>query len=80
VQAKLEANTKKMWSLNIMEETGGGPDVVDYDAQTGEYIFFDCSAESPKDRTSLCYDREAWEARPNVVIYVLSVLNLLIYW
>jgi hypothetical protein len=63
VQAKLEANPEKLWSLNIMEETGGEPDVVAYDSQTGEYIFYDCSAESPIGRRSLCFDREAWESR-----------------
>jgi len=59
VQAKLETNTKKLWSLNEMEKTGGEPDVVGYDSKTDEYIFYDCSAESPKGRRSLCYDREA---------------------
>ncbi len=63
VQAKLEANTDKLWSLNEMERTGGEPDVVGYDKKTGEYIFNDCSAESPKGRRSLCYDREALESR-----------------
>jgi hypothetical protein len=68
VQAKLEANTERLWSLNEMERTGGEPDVVGAtasrnDKKTGEYIFYDCSAESPKDRRSLCYDREALEAR-----------------
>jgi hypothetical protein len=63
VQAKLEAHTKKLWSLNEMERTGGEPDVVGHDKKTGEYIFHDCSAESPKGRRSLCYDREALEAR-----------------
>jgi Protein of unknown function (DUF4256) len=63
VQAKLEGNTKKLWSLNEMEITGGEPDVVVYDKKTGEYIFYDCSAESPKGRRSLCYDREALESR-----------------
>ncbi|WP_019243417.1 MULTISPECIES: DUF4256 domain-containing protein [Bacillus] len=63
VQAKLEANTEKLWSLNEMEETGGEPDVVDQDQNTGEYIFYDCSAESPKGRRSVCYDREALESR-----------------
>ncbi len=63
VQAKLEANTEKLWSLNEMEITGGEPDVVGYDKKTGEYIFYDCSAESPKDRRSICYDREALESR-----------------
>src|SRR5882757_2049084 len=63
VQAKLEGNTEKLWSLHEMERTGGEPDVVGYDKKTGEYIFFDCSAESPKDRRSVCYDREALESR-----------------
>jgi hypothetical protein len=63
VQAKLEANTEKLWLLNEMEGTGGEPDVVGHDKKTGEYIFYDCSAESPKDRRSLCYDREALESR-----------------
>ncbi|GAE25736.1 hypothetical protein JCM9140_1744 [Halalkalibacter wakoensis JCM 9140] len=60
VQAKLEANPEKLWSLNEMEGTGGEPDVVGYDEKTGEYMFYDCSAESPKGRRSVCYDREAW--------------------
>ena len=63
IQAKLEDNAEKLWSLNLMEETGGEPDVVGFVAQTGEYIFYDCAAESPKNRRSLCYDLEAWEAR-----------------
>src|SRR5271165_55710 len=63
VQAKLEANAEKLWSLSEMERTGGEPDVVGHDKKTGEYIFYDCSAESPKDRRSLCYDREALESR-----------------
>jgi hypothetical protein len=63
VQAKLEDNPKKLWSLNEMETTGGEPDVVGYDEKTGEYIFFDCAAESPKGRRSFCYDREALESR-----------------
>src|SRR5512145_2976962 len=63
VQAKLEASTEKLWSLDEMEETGGEPDVVGYDQKTGEYIFYDCSAESPKGRRSICYDREALESR-----------------
>jgi hypothetical protein len=63
VQAKLEANPEKLWSLNEMERTGGEPDVVRYDKKTGEYIFNDCSAESPKDRRSICYDGEALESR-----------------
>jgi hypothetical protein len=63
VQAKLEANTEKLWSLNEMERTGGEPDVVGHDKQTGEYIFYDCSAESPKGRRSVCYDRKGLESR-----------------
>jgi hypothetical protein len=63
VQAKLEANTVKLWSLNEMERTGGEPDVVGHDKKTGEYIFYDCSAESPKGRRSVCYDREGRESR-----------------
>ena len=58
VQARLEANSKKLWSLQEMERTGGEPDVVEYDQITGEYIFFDCSAESPSGRMNVCYDRE----------------------
>src|SRR5215475_322389 len=63
IQAKLKANTKKLWSLYEMERTGGEPDVVGHDKKMGEYIFYDCSAESPKGRRSVCYDREALEAR-----------------
>src|ERR671927_1468235 len=63
VQAKLEANPEKLWSLNEMETTGGEPDVVSFDKKTGAYTFYDCSAESPKDRRSVCYDREALDAR-----------------
>ncbi len=63
VQAKLEASAEKLWSLNEMERTGGEPDVVGHDKKTGEYIFFDCSAESPNGRRSVCYDREALESR-----------------
>jgi len=63
VQARLEANTEKLWSLNEMERTGGEPDVVGNDNKTGEYIFYDCSAESPKGRRSLCYDRKALNDR-----------------
>jgi hypothetical protein len=63
VQARLEANAEKLWSLNEMERTGGEPDVVGHDAKTGEYIFYDCSEESPKGRRSLCYDREALDSR-----------------
>ncbi len=63
VQEKLEANIEKLWSLNEMEQTGGEPDVVGHDIKTGEYIFYDCSAESPKYRRSICYDHEALESR-----------------
>ena len=63
VQAKLEANAEKLWSLNEMEKSGGEPDVVGLDKKTGETIFCDCSADSPKGRTSLCYDREALDSR-----------------
>ncbi len=63
VQAKLEASAEKLWSLNEMETTGGEPDVVAFDKKSGEYVFYDCSAESPKGRRSLCYDREALNAR-----------------
>ena len=63
VQARLEANAQKLWPLNEMERTGGEPDVVEFDKNTGEYIFYDCSAESPKGRRSLCYDHEALESR-----------------
>jgi len=63
VQAKLEANPEKLYSLNEMEITGGEPDIVGHDKKTGEYIFYDCSAESPKERRSLCYDHEALEKR-----------------
>lgn len=65
VRAKLETNTEKLWSLNEMERTGGEPDVVGHDKKTGQYIFYDCSPESPKGRRSLCYDREALESRKN---------------
>ena len=63
VQARLEASAQKLWSLSEMERTGGEPDVVGRDEKTGEYIFYDCSAESPKGRRSICYDREALESR-----------------
>jgi hypothetical protein len=63
VQAKLKPNTKTLWSLSEMERTGGEPDVVGFDKKAGEYVFFDCSAESPQGRRSLCYDREALESR-----------------
>jgi len=63
LQMKLEANAEKQWSLHEMERTGGEPDVIGRDKETGEYVFYDCSAESPKGRRSLCYDRIALEAR-----------------
>jgi hypothetical protein len=63
VQAKLEADTGKLWSLGEMERTGGEPDVVGHDKKTGEYIFYDCSAESPQGRRNVCYDREALDKR-----------------
>ncbi len=63
VQTKLAANPDKLWSLHIMEETGGEPDVIGLDGKTGEFLFYDCAAESPKGRRSLCYDRAAWESR-----------------
>ena len=66
VQAKLEANPEKLWSLNEMERTGGEPDVVGHDNRTLDYIFYDCSAESPSGRRNVCYDREGWEKRKDV--------------
>lgn len=63
VEAKLEANAEKLWSLHEMERTGGEPDVVGHDKKTGEYLFFDCSPETPKDRRNVCYDREALDSR-----------------
>ncbi len=63
IRAKLEANAEKLWSLNEMERTGGEPDVIGHDKKMGEYIFYDCSAESPKGRRSFCYDREALDSR-----------------
>jgi hypothetical protein len=69
VQAKLEANTEKLWSLNEMERTDGEPDVVGHDKKTGEYIFYDCSAESPKGRRNVCYDREGQEAREKRAVH-----------
>ena len=63
IQVKLEANAEKIWSLNEMEKTGGEPDIVAYDKKKGEYIFYDCSAESPNGRRSICYDREGLESR-----------------
>lgn len=63
IQTRLEINLEKLWSLNEMEKTGGDPDVVGHDSETGEYIFYDCSEESPKGRRNVCYDREGREAR-----------------
>ena len=63
VEEKLIANPDKLWSLDAMEETGGEPDVVGQDPKTGEFLFYDCSEESPKGRRSVCYDREGWESR-----------------
>ncbi|MFZ4777813.1 MAG: DUF4256 domain-containing protein [Terrimicrobiaceae bacterium] len=63
VRVRLEADVEKLWALSEMERTGGEPDVVGHDNQTGEYVFYDCSAETPKGRTSVCYDREGWESR-----------------
>ncbi len=63
IQKKLEADTEKLWSLNEMEKTGGEPDVIGYDKKTAEFIFFDCAAETPKERRSICYDRAALDAR-----------------
>ena len=63
IQAKLESNTEKLWALSEMERTGGEPDVVNYDNTTGEYLFYDCSAESPAGRRNVCYDQEALESR-----------------
>jgi hypothetical protein len=63
VEARLKAHPEKLWSLNEMERTGGEPDVVGHDKKTGEYIFFDCAAETPQGRTSVCYDREGLESR-----------------
>jgi hypothetical protein len=81
VQSKLEANAEKLWSLNEMEITGGEPDVVGHDEKTGEYIFFDCSLESPKGRRSVCYDREALESRKqhkpeNSVIDMVTAMGI----
>jgi hypothetical protein len=83
VQTKLEANPEKLWSLNEMERTGGEPDVVNYDKNTDEYIFYDCVAESPKERRSLCYDRQALDARKenkpkNSVIDVANAMGIVL--
>jgi hypothetical protein len=69
IQAKLEANSEKQWSLNEMERTGGEPDVIGHDNNTGEYIFCDCSAQSPAGRRTICYDREGQEAREKKGVY-----------
>ncbi len=69
VQAKLEANSEKLWSLNEMERSGGDPDVVGHDEKTGEYVFCDCSAESPNGRRSICYDRDGQQAREKKGVY-----------
>src|SRR5438552_13285859 len=63
VKAKLEANTEKLWSLHEMERTDGEPDVVGHDKKTGEYVFFDCAAQTPNGRRNVCYDREALDSR-----------------
>lgn len=81
IQSKLEANPKKLWSLNEMEKTGGEPDVIGQDQTTGEYIFCDCSIESPKGRRSYCYDREALDSRKeykpeNSVLDVSNALGI----
>lgn len=81
VRIKLESNPDKLWSLNEMEKTGGEPDIVSFDEKTNEYIFFDCSAESPKGRRSVCYDNEAQEARKefkpeNNVIDMASTIGI----
>jgi len=69
VQKKLEGNAAKLWSLNEMEMTGGEPDVIGYDKKTSEFVFCDCSAESPKGRRSICYDHQALEARKEAAYY-----------
>ncbi len=76
VQARLEAHAGKLWSLNEMERTGGEPDVVGYDKKTSEYIFYDCSAESPAGRRSFCYDREALDARRKEAKPKNDVMNI----
>lgn len=81
IQTKLEANSEKLWTLNEMEATGGEPDVVGYDNKTDEYIFFDCSVESPAGRRSYCYDREALDKRKenkpkNTVLDVASAMGV----
>jgi Protein of unknown function (DUF4256) len=85
VQARLEAQNGKLWSLNEMESTGGEPDVVGFDKKTGEYIFYDCSAESPKGRRSFCYDRQALESRKehkpkNNAIDMAAAMGIELLW
>ena len=79
IQARLEANVNKLWSLNEMEITGGEPDVTGFDNKKDEYIFYDCSAESPKGRRSLCYDREALNSRKENKP-ADSAINMLLPW
>jgi hypothetical protein len=76
IRAKLKANPDKLWSLSEMERTGGEPDVVAHDAKTGEYIFYDCSPESPKGRRSVCYDREGRQKRQKEGLHPGSVLDM----
>ncbi len=76
VQAKLEANSQKLWSLHEMERTGGEPDVVGHDKKTGEYIFCDCSAESPKGRRNVCYDHEGQKAREKQGLHPGNVIDM----
>jgi Protein of unknown function (DUF4256) len=76
VQARLQTNAEKLWSLNEMEKTGGEPDVVGRDKQTGEYIFYDCSAESPKDRRNVCYDRAGQQKREKQGLHPGSAMDM----
>jgi hypothetical protein len=76
VQARLEANPEKLWSLSEMERTGGEPDVVSHDRKTGEYIFYDCSAESPKGRRSVCYDGEGQQKREKQGLHPGSAMDM----
>jgi hypothetical protein len=76
VQAKLEANADKLWSLNEMERTGGEPDVIGHDEKTGEYIFCDCSPESPKGRRNVCYDHEGQKAREKQGLHPGNVIDM----
>lgn len=79
VQNKLEADTEKLWAINEMERTGGEPDVVGQDKKTGEYVFYDCSSESPKGRRSVCYDREALDSRKENKPEITLLIWLLIW-